>query len=155
MEPEENDAEISIKAEAFDIMQNYYRTVHRPLIRCMLCFSGRLDANALRRAAALSTHAVPKIACRFDPAACRWKKSCESELVSVLPKADAGAKALLTGVDFEKGPQLRLVIVRDGQNDTLCAIVSHLVMDGGGFKEYLYLLAACGSLLEMPYGPSF
>lgn len=134
-----------IRAEAFDIMQNFYRTAHEPLIRCMMCFSGQLDADALLRAVDLSVAAVPPLACRFDSETHSWKENGFSakNILQVVSERESNTaeKLLLSKINFEHEPQLKLFLVRGETDDTLCVIISHLVADGAGFKQYLYLLA--------------
>lgn len=139
-----------VRTEAFDIMQNYYRTVHDPLIRCMFQFNGRLDADVLERAVNLSTAAIPQIACRFDSKSHGWAEMnfTAKDMLTIVPEENgtAAEKLLLSTIGFEQEPQLKLFLFRGEQNDTLCAIISHLVADAAGFKQYLYLLAQLYSL---------
>jgi NRPS condensation-like uncharacterized protein len=136
---------IKVRTEAFDLMQNYYRTFHDPIIRCLIRFSGRLDAAALERAVDLSLSAAPPIACGFSPRTHGWVYGGFSAK-DILSVKKCGApeeeeQILLSGLNFEKGPQLKLFLIREGEGDALCAVMSHLVADGAGFKQYLYLLA--------------
>lgn len=143
-EHKDSEKKENYRAEAFDIMQNYYRTVHQPLIRCMIRFCGHADVEILRRAVSLSVSAVPQAACGLNPKTMCWEKSGYPEkMFCVIPETekDTPEKLLLSTINFERGPQLKLILVRGKEADTLCVVVSHLIMDGGGFKEYLYLLA--------------
>jgi len=127
-------------------MQDLYRAAHDPVIHCRMDFSDRLDVTALIRAVDLSIHAVPQIACRFDPLSHSWR-SCglsAKEMLQVVAGQNVPAvpdSMLLSPVDFERGPQLRLFVAHRVTGDSLCVIMSHLVADGVGFKQYLYLLA--------------
>lgn len=135
----------SISTEVFDMMQNYYRSVHNPLIRCMLQFPGRLDENVLLRAINLSIPAVRQIACQFCSKTYDWEENTFSakDMLHIVSQTDSDtvAQLLLSAIAFEKEPQLKLFLVRGEKGDTLCVIFSHLVADGAGFKQYLYLLA--------------
>ena len=47
----------------------------------------------------------------------------------------------LTGrTDECQGPQLMVRIVSSQAQDVLCIVMNHMICDGAGFKEYLYLL---------------
>jgi NRPS condensation-like uncharacterized protein len=52
------------------------------------------------------------------------------------------------GISFEKGPQLRILCIRRDEGDILCVIISHMVCDGAGFKQYLYILAELYTALK-------
>lgn len=134
-----------IRAEAFDAMQNFYRTAHVPLVRCVIRFAGRADAAALTRAVGLTLPAVPQAACGYDGKRGRWVPAgfTAADMVEVFGDPDGSVleKLRLSDIDFNRGPQLRLFLARGAENDSLCVLISHLVSDGGGFKQYLYLLA--------------
>lgn len=138
-----------IKAEPFDIMQYFYGAVHEPLIHALIRLSGRTDEAALKAAVTLSMNAVPILRCCFNTAGRRpfWdiRGFTGEDVVHVVETdpADSGqAEKLLTStMDLEREPQLRIYILRLNDFDTLCIICSHLVCDGAGFKEYLYLLS--------------
>ena len=137
---------MEIRTEALDRMQDLYRVAHDPVVHCRMDFSGRLDVTALIRAVDLSIHAVPQIVCRFDPLSHSWR-SCglsAGDMLHVVAGQDAASvpdSLLLSPVDFEHGPQLRLFVVHRAAVDSLCVIMSHMVADGVGFKQYLNLLA--------------
>ena len=140
--------EKTIPPEAFDVMQYFYRKAHDPLIRCILRLSGRLDENALVRAVTLSTSAIPLLQCCFDGTARRprWRdKDFEGkDMVHVVEaeadKEVAEERLLASTIDIAREPQLKVFILRKGESDTVYLIINHMVCDGAGFKEYLYLL---------------
>lgn len=128
-------------------MQYLYTSFHDPVIRARLGFAGRIDADALRRAVGLSAGAIPQVRLRFDPDRARWSDEDVSseEIVRVVETEDDGesaaAKLLLSPIEFFKGPQMKIFLVRGSRADTLCVVFSHLVGDGAGFRRYLYLLS--------------
>lgn len=136
-----------IRTEAFDRMQYLYASFHDPAIRARLCFSGRIDADALRRAVGLSADAVPQVRLRFDPERGLWSGEGVSseEIVQVVEAEDGGestaSRLLLSPIEFFKGPQVKIFLVRGNRSDTLCVVFSHLVGDGAGFRRYLSLLS--------------
>lgn len=152
-----------IKAEAFDIMQYFYGNVHDPQIHCLICFSGHVDENALKRAVALSQEALPLLRCCFVVEAGRpyWKVQdfTAEDIVHVIeagPDAEAQKERMLAAtIDIAGEPQLKIFIVRERDCDTLCLIINHMVCDGTGFKEYLYLLSELynGCLEDPDYRP--
>jgi NRPS condensation-like uncharacterized protein len=139
-----------IKAESFDIMQYFYGSVHEPLIHALIRFSGSIDEAALKKAVTLSMDAVPPLRCCFNTTGRRpfWEdrgftgehivRCVAAEISDDLSQAK---KLLAETIDPEREPQLKIHILRSKTFDTLCIIMSHLVCDGSGFKEYLYLLS--------------
>lgn len=133
-----------IKAQPFDCMQYFYRAVQEPLIRCYIQFTGTVNLAALKRAVDLSISAVPVIGCTFDGGSHCWRRQDFSadDIVRTCDGDEKTAqKLLLSSIDFEREPQLKIDLVRQGDHDTLCVIINHMVCDGAGFKDYLYLLA--------------
>ena len=136
-------------AEAFDAMQYFYGAAHEPQIHCLIRLSGHLDEAVLRRAVTLSAGALPMIFCAFDASGmrARWRAQNFSgnDVVLVHPalpgRQAQEARLLASVIDVSRGPQVLLHVIRDAAADTLCAVISHLLCDGAGFKEYLYLLA--------------
>jgi len=136
-----------VKAEAFDLMQYLYKTAHEPLIHGVLCLAGHVDETVLQRAVTLSSKAVPPVLMRFKMRRSRpvWEDAGHTggdavKLIS--PEEPETVLRLLAGlIDVSRGPQLKIHIVRNPARDVLVIIMNHMVCDGAGFKEYLYLLA--------------
>ena len=134
-----------IRTEAFDRMQCLYTSVHDPVIRARLSFSGRIDPDALRRASGLLSEAVPQTRMRFDPDRGLWTDADASagDIVQVVDAKgkDTAEKLLLSPIEFFKGPQVKIFLVRGETADMLYVIFSHLVGDGAGFRRYLFRLS--------------
>lgn len=139
------------RAEPFEQMQWFYRRAHDPVIRCQVDLDALIDVDLLRRAVDASLEAVPLIACEFDPSTCSWMdKAFRARDIVQVVKANSPAvfdEALLSFVG-EVGPRLRIGVIRRAERDSLCIAISHMVCDGAGFKQYLYLLAALYSSEE-------
>lgn len=135
-----------IRTEAFDLMQFFYSSAHNPLIRALIRFSGRLDPDVLRRAVDLSASSVPQIRCVFSAELHGWedRNFSADRIVRVTESSEEGAaeRLMLDKIGLGSEPQLKIHLVRGPQSDTLCVILSHLVADGTGLKQYLYLLAS-------------
>ncbi len=128
-------------------MQYWYGAVQKPLIRCFVRFGGHVDDDALKRAIDLSAAAVPQLGCCFDGQSHCWRKRGfrSGDMLHTVEAAhgaeEAARKALLSPIDFAVEPPLKVFLLKGEKQDGLCIIISHLVSDGGGFKQYLYLLA--------------
>lgn len=138
-----------IKAETFDIMQYFYGIAHHPLIHCLIHFSAYIDEKALKKAVMLSLNTVPIIGCCFDISSGKpvWESRgfTGEDIVHIVKTGSEEPglekKLLASDIDAACGPQLKIYIIRHEKHDTLCIIINHMVCDGAGFKEYLYLLS--------------
>ena len=143
-----------LKAQPFDCMQYFYGAAQEPLIRCLVQFNGHLNESTLKRAIDLSIAEFPLIACCFDEKSHCWRKrgfTADSIVHSIEVRGEDGAaakKLLLSSIDRTCEPQLKIFLAREDKFDTLCVIINHMVSDGGGFKEVLYLLADLYSKCE-------
>lgn len=136
------------RVEPFDLMQYFYRRAHDPIIHAVIRTGGRIDPDRLGEAFRLSCQTVPVIACSFsiDGKKPRWQPQAYESgafVDLVLPEADeaaAEARSLTSTIDIAKGPQVKAGIIRKRDGDTVCVLLNHMIGDGGGFKEYLYLV---------------
>ena len=137
------------KPESFDIWEYLCGKMYEPLIRCRIDFQGRIDEEALMRAITLSLGTIPQMGCCFDGSGRkpRWvdKGFTGTDMVRVIEADDNPDDeifhALSSIIDVESEPQLKIGIVRTPGGDTMCVVVSHLVCDTAGFKDYLFLVA--------------
>ena len=137
------------RAEAFDVWQYLCGMTYDPLIRCRIDFAGRIDEETLGRAITVSLGTIPMMGCCFDGSGRRpyWvdKGFSGADMVRVIPvQGDVETEILAAyaeRIDISREPQLKMNIARGPEGDTVCAIVSHLVCDTTGFKQYLHLVA--------------
>ncbi|HEX3026084.1 MAG TPA: hypothetical protein VHR42_02490 [Clostridia bacterium] len=147
-----------IKAQPFDCMQYFYTEVQEPRIRCFIRFGDRISETALNRAVGLSIHAVPLIGCVFNEKRHCWEKRSftaddivhfvEAPAADEIPVPDC----LLCSIDPAREPQLKIFLIRGKRNDSLCFIINHMICDGAGFKDYLYLLCNLYTKCEIDAG---
>ena len=137
-------------------MQYFYRDIHEPLIHCFIKFEGRIDEGILKKAVTLSLDEIPIIKCTFNNSSlCPYweiKQFGGNDIVRVEDGKKSAVElleSLASRIDIFRGPQLRILLARyeDG-SDAICAAINHMVCDGAGFKEYLYLLAGLYTQLE-------
>jgi len=137
------------KAEPFDNMQFLYGTAHDPFIHCYMELSDHIDEALLKEAVMLTLPAVPQIgSCYHEDTKypvweqIEYKPREIVELIACSSRSeDIIADCLSYRIDCRKGPQLKLFILRYEKTDSLCLIMNHMICDGTGYKEYLYLLA--------------
>ena len=112
--------------------------------------SGRLDEVVLEQAVHLALKAEPVLVCRYVPATWRqyWEPMAHPEklkLVTMIAQETSLKDVqrfleVYQPIDHLKGPQVHVYILR-GQADLLIVKISHVVSDGGGVKDFCYLIA--------------
>ena len=141
---------MAYKIEPFDIWHFLCVRCHNytPTVKCRIDFGGRVDAEALKQAVTLSKKTIPLIGCcilerRGVP---RWAEMgfTGEDMVAAEPAGgdtEAQIARHLTGaMDITAEPQMKITIVKGVNGDTLCINISHIVCDGAGAKQYIYLL---------------
>lgn len=143
----ENSAE-RFRTEIRDRMQFFFQEYNDHQLHGVIYFKDLLDWDCLKKAIFLSMDIVPLLGSRFVLNRFRpyWERSHydEQEIISLVNTSnpDEEISEFLTGTTKElTGPQLIIRVIRCSGQDTLCLVINHMVCDGAGFKEYLYLLA--------------
>ena len=132
--------DVRLRVEPFDLWHYFSRRLFEPLVRLRVDLAGRLDAEALAAAVELSAATVPLVGCGFagGDRRPRWvpRPGALHEVVRVVERTPPD-DVLAASVDVERGPQLTITLVRDGDRDTLCAVVNHMLCDAADFMRYL------------------
>lgn len=143
------------KAEVWDIMQFLFAKFNDHQIHCVIRLDKKLDGNRLRRAVDRLIDAFPLIRSRFveDEGTPYWRDTgfTAKDIVFLRetehPEAEL-QKVICSKTDAASGPQMLLYVVRSKTTDSLCVIINHMLCDGAGFKELLYLLSLAYSQLR-------
>jgi hypothetical protein len=131
----------------FDQMQFLFQEYNDHQLHGVIIFVGRLDRDCLKKAVILSMDLVPILRSRYVERA--WHPFWEStglgydDVVTFVASncLKEEIDRFLTGrTDECQGPQLMVRIVSSQAQDVLCIVMNHMICDGAGFKEYLYLL---------------
>ena len=147
---------MDIKGQPFDYMQYMYSFVQNPIIRGCIRFNGKLQDSKLR-------HAIEKLALTYPILLCKYKvqkgtwvtdshASCEDLLTIISAKNDFSTleiDSLLTSLKIGIDLPLKIYWICGEEKDSLCIIASHLLCDGRGFEQLLYLLAELYSGTEI------
>lgn len=148
---------ISYKAEAWDILQYLFKVemINDHTLHFVTAFSGKIDVEQLKTAVNISASVFPLIRCRFTESEKRpYWEDCDytaDEMVSFLDTDNSQKRVddfVCTEIDAFVGPQVKLVLIRSGDNDTLVVLMNHMLCDAAGFKDYLYLLSDIYSNLK-------
>lgn len=137
----------AIKAQPFDCMQYLYSEVQMPLIRCCIRFSEKLEEDRLQRSVLQAVQAFPILRCSLDIGRRRWvsRPYEPKDYVTVIAESGNSERAeretLLYCLRTESDPPIKVFLIRHEAADTVCIVASHMVCDGRGFIQLLYLLA--------------
>ena len=143
------DAKVRYCAELWDQMQLFFEKYNDHQLHGVILFEEQIDFECMKKAVFFTMKALPVLNSRFVEGFVRpyWEgiDTVIEDLVTFTDNSDAKEEidAFLTSkTDEFKGPQLKVRIVRDSDKDTLCIVMNHMICDGAGFKEYLYLLGS-------------
>lgn len=131
--------DITAQCKSLDYVEASHRHRVYPLMYCHMDISGHLNINRLNRSVSLSSKAVPEIMSAYD-----FKKG---KFVNLGYTVNDVVKCVeqfvpLMRPDLSCSPQLRILIKSKEEHDLVIVIMSHILADGTGFLQYLYLLAA-------------
>ncbi len=138
--------------EAWDILQHLFKVkkINNHVLHFAAEFSSELNFVRVKQAVHLLADAFPLIRCGFeenDPHRPVWvDKGYTSDDMVFLIETENTARAvqsfLCQEISSEKGPQIKIGIIRSGKSDTLCALINHMLCDAAGFKQVLYTLSS-------------
>ncbi len=151
------------KAEIFDKFQYLYDVTgysdHQ--VHCVINFQGKANSEIMERAAYLLIKAVPILSRTYidlgknsywedaDPSA--W-----DDLFTITGNRVDFDRFTNSKTNEKTGPQIKFCLFQ-GANDCLSVIINHMVSDGAGFKQCMYLFSEIYSkLLNTPdYTPDY
>ena len=128
----------TMKRESENCM-DFIEAVHRrrvyPLMYCHAELSGSLNIEILKHSA--FGQFVPKILCAYDYRHNRFidKGFTEKDVIHT-------AEPALPQCELDKAPQFRIIVCQKRHTASVIFGMTHILADGKGFLQYLYLLAA-------------
>ena len=125
---------LTAKCESLDFVEAAHGHKVYPLMYCHMEVEGNLDISRLRSAIARSCQYVPEILYTYDFTRGRFidKGFTVDDIIS--------RASVLLQWDLGKKPQLQIVM--NGDENEITIGMSHILTDGEGFLQYLYLLAS-------------
>jgi len=151
------------KAEVFDKLQYLFHITgfNDHQLHCVIYFDNKLEVEVMEKAVKLLIEIIPmlgKVYKDFGDDSYWEEMDQQSKDVPfvILHSAEELEKFTTSKTDEKKGPQIKVGLYR-GTSDILSIIINHMVCDGAGFKECVYLLSCIYSnLIENPqYKPEF
>lgn len=131
---------INTKGQCMDFIETVHFKKLQPFVFCHLYFDGQIDIDRLKYAVQQTLSIVPQILCSYDLKKGRWVErghTIEEVFIdSDTELSDDWHWNLLTE------PQLKIRFCSKETNDVLKIGISHILCDGAGFLQYLYLLAS-------------
>lgn len=125
--------------QCLDFVEVSHRHRVYPLMYVYIDILGHLNADRLKRSVSLSGRIVPQIFCGYD-----FKKGRFANLgytADDVVKYVEEQSRLLLRQDLSCNPQLQIFITPKYEHDNVVIVMSHILADGQGFLQYLYLLA--------------
>jgi len=119
-------------------------------IRAVLNFKSHIEIGKLKEAVKKSLHIIPILGSKYVEAGQKhyWESPSVSyddtdyfTLIAEYPSNKMLTYVLAETPDQHVGPQLKVTVFRQPENDIVCIVFNHMVCDGSGFKSYLYLLS--------------
>lgn len=128
-----------IPCESLDFVEASHRHRVYPLMYCHMEIIGHLDIERLKQSVSLSSEIVPEILCAYD-----FKKNCFVDFGYTADDVVRYATENMTSAlqqDLDSHPQFQIFIIPQKDCELVIAVMSHILADGEGFLQYLYLLA--------------
>lgn len=127
-------------ADPLNILHTVGFDVLYPIVRCEIKFNQPLDAERLENAVVCVTKVVPELMATYGIDKNEFQKLA-APAVSVIHYVQRVDDQAAAELDFETQPQWQ--IYWSVSENKLVIYGSHILTDGAGFKQLLYLLAAC------------
>lgn len=121
------------KCEGLDFVEAAHRQKVYPLIYCHMEFEGSLDVSCLQSAIAHSCQYVPEVLYTYDFTRGRFVDKGFTVDDTIRHASD------LPQWELDKKPQLQIAV--NSEEKKLIVGMSHILTDGKGFLQYLYLLS--------------
>src|SRR5271157_941709 len=138
------------KVEPFDKYMKYLEITNDYHIRANIEFLSPLNTNVLKGAIKRSFSTIPILGSKLIQTNKKmfWDSSIsyqETDYFKIIEGtlSDTLFNEVLCKIPNKStGPQILFTVVKQNQKDTLIIVVNHMVLDGSGLKEYIYLLSS-------------
>lgn len=140
----------SYHVEAWDILQHLFKVknMNDHTLHFVAEFSGQLDLQRLRKAVDTTIDAFPLIRCNYSESKRQphWedKGYTADDIIEFIELPDTNEcinQHICKEIDAFNGPQLKIKVIQSRKNNMMCVLINHMLCDGAGFKDYLYMLS--------------
>ena len=148
---------VTYKAAIWDVMQHIFRKFNDHQLHCVIHFDTHIDESCLKKAVNISTDAFPILRSKFVEKSyfkfpywedCKFTSEDIVKIIETEAAEKAIEKLIVSRTRENFGPQIMINVMRCAESDSLCIVMNHMVSDGVGFKEYLYMLSSIYSHLK-------
>jgi NRPS condensation-like uncharacterized protein len=130
---------ITTKGQCMDFIQTINLEKLQPFVFCHLHLDRQIDIERLKYAVQQTLKTLPQILYSYDLKKGKWvEKGHTVEAVFLESSADFGED---WSWNLMTEPQLKIHICHKEPGEVLTIGISHILCDGAGFIQYLYLLA--------------
>lgn len=127
------------KCECLDFVEAVHRNRVYPVMYCHMEIEGKFDIEKLKNAVRISSEYVPEILYSYDFKHNRFvDRGFTLENVIQMDEPHFEDRPVW---DLSSQPQLKIIILR-GEESKVILCMSHILSDGAGFLQYIYLLTA-------------
>lgn len=134
-------------ADPLNILHTIELETLYPIVRCELTLKEPINVQKLERAVELVGQVVPEIFAKY-----RIQDNVfvplDRDPKTIVSKVNSYSEDLVTQFDLLRGPQVKMIVVAN----KLIVYLSHILTDGAGSKQFLYLLADCYNQQRMAGG---
>lgn len=126
---------VGTACECLDFVEAAHRHKIYPLMYCYIEITGHLDINRLKAAVQQASHYVPEILYAYN-----FRQGKFTDIGLTADDTVLLGKSLFLW-DLSTKPQLQININRQEKQDIVIVGMSHILTDGEGFLQFLYLLS--------------
>lgn len=140
MKNKEDETMTTYEGEPLNILHTIGLDILYPVVRGEISFDKRLDRSRFENALKSVTRVVPEIMCRYEMSNNSFEQITDnvSDLIkNNVKQPDLDAKKW----DLMKDPQVRIYWEDNEEKTRLIIYISHILTDGAGSKQLLYLIA--------------
>lgn len=146
---ENHNMHLYTKGQCLDFIETAHRDRVYPLIYCHIELGGLLDIAHLIEAVRLSSRYVPEILFSYDFKQGKFiEHGLTADDIVIVERHGLGRGWRW---DLDTGPQLKIGITQESGKSSVLIGMSHILSDGAGFLQYLYLLTALYNGDPVPY----
>ena len=142
------------KAEVFDKLQYLFEETkfNDHQVHCVIRFANKINKDIMRKAISLLLKTVPILSCvySYNKENSYWETLSDFKIKDffIIVKNEEDFNLFTTSKTNEiTGPQIKVCLYSTDKKDSLSIIINHMICDGTGFKQCLYLLSSLYSNL--------
>lgn len=146
----QNSQSLNYQVEAWDILQHLFKVknINDHTLHFVATLAEKLDLDRFKQAINFSANVFPLIRSGFNETKSQayWedKGYTADDMMKLLETSNTDKDVnefICKEIDAQNGPQLKIEVIRNDKNDTLCVLINHMLCDAAGFKQYLYMLS--------------